>query len=394
MKRSEFLKTLLFGSAATATAGMSVAQKPSDKVRYLYSGPINGTYYYEAFEVFERIKHNDQLNLKLQPDNKYDHRAIEVFWGQHKLGYVPRTDNKVIYNLMKNGANVLARVKKIDDLPGAKLPHIYGALRMRIWMAESEVTKQAPDIVPYPLPGLATAQNDKRPYYGQDHAPTVNTSVNNARSNGQTHQNLRDPFDVTALTRSGHQTHFKKLIWRNQSKSEPMTEMPDGSWRCGEYKFSILKKHTINEIDLLITCPTGDAHEVKYIFNPEKKVIKTYFDHEEKPRIVVKFDQIPFEKGAQTPQSAPIDPMAEVEHIKNSIIDLASRMNQELVEVATEIDRTIKGTGQQLADAGKMAATDLKNNNVVTRKVQQLWHEVRAELREMAFKITPKNWLN
>lgn len=132
MKRSDFIRLLLTGSAA-ATVSATKAATPR-KLRYLYSGPVNGTYYYEAPKVYDRIAHNDLLELRLEPENEHDHRAIEVFWNGHKLGYLPRADNKVIYNLMKDGAKMEARIKKEETKLFAECDDLYGLLRMRMWM--------------------------------------------------------------------------------------------------------------------------------------------------------------------------------------------------------------------------------------------------------------------
>lgn len=133
MKRSDFIRLLLTGSAA-ATVSATKAAIPR-KLRYLYSGPVNGTYYYEARKVYDRIAHNDLLELRLETDNEHDHRAIEVYWKGHKLGYVPRADNKVIYNLMKDGVAMEARIKKENRKVLAECDDLYNLIRMRVWMA-------------------------------------------------------------------------------------------------------------------------------------------------------------------------------------------------------------------------------------------------------------------
>jgi hypothetical protein len=49
--------------------------------------------------------------LKLEPDNPYDHRAIAVYWNGYKMGYVPRKDNKVLYNLLKDGHTLQTKLR-------------------------------------------------------------------------------------------------------------------------------------------------------------------------------------------------------------------------------------------------------------------------------------------
>lgn len=132
MKRSDFLRLLLTGSAAAAAKDTEAAT--GHRLRYLYSGPVNGTYYYEARKVYDRIAHNDLLELRLEPENDHDYRAIEVFWQGYKLGYVPRADNKVIYNLMENGAVVEARIRKEGSKLLAECEELYEIINFQVWM--------------------------------------------------------------------------------------------------------------------------------------------------------------------------------------------------------------------------------------------------------------------
>lgn len=56
------------------------------------------------------------LTLKLEEDNKYDARAVAIYLGEHKLGFVPRNENRIFYKLLKVGiTNFEARVQMIDD---------------------------------------------------------------------------------------------------------------------------------------------------------------------------------------------------------------------------------------------------------------------------------------
>jgi hypothetical protein len=173
MKRSDFLRTMLLGGAATTVGAVVVptvskAVATADaKVRlcYLYSGSINGTMHYNASEVYGQMKHNDLLTLRLEPTNKHDHRAIEVLWQGHKLGYVPRTDNKVLYNLMKDGTPVVARLKKMEAKPWDELDQPYSALRMRVWMhqtTETTATDAAKTVLPPMIPAVK-AKHGKQP---------------------------------------------------------------------------------------------------------------------------------------------------------------------------------------------------------------------------------------
>lgn len=143
MTRAKFLKMMFLGSAATATSTIPLHRQNPEKLIHLYSGPINGTQFYDAMKVIDQIRHNDLLRLKMQPNNKHDHRAIEVFWGEHKLGYVPRVDNTILYNLMKNEAALVVRIKTNNPHKHHNFSDLNTMLRMRIWMIEGESVKRA-----------------------------------------------------------------------------------------------------------------------------------------------------------------------------------------------------------------------------------------------------------
>ena len=82
---------------------------------------IAGYFYYEGAKIENLINKNDILYLKRERQNIYDNNAIEVFWRQNKLGYIPRIFNKTIRNIMDAGIPVYSRIKeKYSDFPTYK----------------------------------------------------------------------------------------------------------------------------------------------------------------------------------------------------------------------------------------------------------------------------------
>jgi hypothetical protein len=72
------------------------------KTIYLDSVYLAGYPFYMADEVLDELSPGQSLNLKFEPENKYDSRAIEVYTNRwEKLGYIPR---KKIYSqiILKN----------------------------------------------------------------------------------------------------------------------------------------------------------------------------------------------------------------------------------------------------------------------------------------------------
>jgi hypothetical protein len=166
MNRQSFLKRLLatlFGAAIAnpslraQTSVIPSAAEESDhtepvEVRYLLSATVAGTYYYDFPQVgeqlfgpdasefdrsFQHMEHPAQLVLDTH--NPFDFRAIEVWWNDHKMGYIPRKDNKVLYNLLKDGHQLQAfiRLQYLHDPD--MLVHVSGIeglyeLRIRVYL--------------------------------------------------------------------------------------------------------------------------------------------------------------------------------------------------------------------------------------------------------------------
>ncbi|RKX74592.1 MAG: hypothetical protein DRP87_16520 [Spirochaetes bacterium] len=55
------------------------------------------------------------LNLIREPENPYDEMAIEVYWKDYKLGYIPRDDNSVIAQLMDRGIPLKASISRLNE---------------------------------------------------------------------------------------------------------------------------------------------------------------------------------------------------------------------------------------------------------------------------------------
>lgn len=77
---------------------------------------VAGFSYYEGVMVFNKLKIGTELELKAEPDNKYDPLAVAIYSGSHKLGYVPRSSNYSLAKLLEAGYNLFeTRVQYIDQ---------------------------------------------------------------------------------------------------------------------------------------------------------------------------------------------------------------------------------------------------------------------------------------
>lgn len=129
MKRKDFLKTILLGATgALVTAPLVVKSDPAkQKIRLLVTF-ITGFQHYDGSEAEPLLETGMPLQLNREPHNRYDQNAVEVWSGDAKLGYVPRSDSKTIANLMDEGIEVQAVVLELE--PSA-FP--YGCVKMEVY---------------------------------------------------------------------------------------------------------------------------------------------------------------------------------------------------------------------------------------------------------------------
>lgn len=90
----------------------------AERIRLLVqSSPLAGSQYYALPEVRSRLKLGDALVLVREPANRHDVNAIRVEWQGHKLGYVPRAQNRAVAAAMDGGDRLSARVSRLTEDP-------------------------------------------------------------------------------------------------------------------------------------------------------------------------------------------------------------------------------------------------------------------------------------
>ena len=76
--------------------------------------PVAGIAYYEALFAIEQIKVGEKLELKPE-DNIYDEYAVEVYYKERKLGYIPKNSNYSISVILRQGWQIFeAYVQRVD----------------------------------------------------------------------------------------------------------------------------------------------------------------------------------------------------------------------------------------------------------------------------------------
>lgn len=79
------------------------------------SSPLAGFRYYAASAVWQEMKEGDRLLLVREADNPHDANAIRVEWRGHKLGYLPRRENRAVAAALDQGQAVDARIARLRE---------------------------------------------------------------------------------------------------------------------------------------------------------------------------------------------------------------------------------------------------------------------------------------
>lgn len=109
--RSTLIFSLLLALCLSAGAEGS-------KVRLLVqSSPLAGSQYYAVGQFWGELKVGDALTLVREADNRHDRNAIRVEWRGHRLGYVPRRENRAAAAAMDAGEPLLARISRLTEHP-------------------------------------------------------------------------------------------------------------------------------------------------------------------------------------------------------------------------------------------------------------------------------------
>lgn len=71
---------------------------------------IAGFTYYDGALVFRKLKIGQQLELRLEENNKYDARAVAIYFKNHKIGFIPRLENRIFYKMLRVGLGSSIRI--------------------------------------------------------------------------------------------------------------------------------------------------------------------------------------------------------------------------------------------------------------------------------------------
>ena len=129
MNRMEFFRNVILGSSALILMNRNLeAARPFRQKISLGSHFIAGFQFYDGPEVADMLESDLPLILNREPHNRWDKNAVEVYAGEAKLGYIPRSENETIARLMDAGFEMNA---SITELNPNEFPH--GSVKVEVW---------------------------------------------------------------------------------------------------------------------------------------------------------------------------------------------------------------------------------------------------------------------
>ena len=139
ISRRDFLKVLAMVPLSPLVHASPEVRLQTRKI-YLRTVLIAGFQYYDGYDIFDQLVVGDELELRRQPDNPYDDKAIEVYTRDgHKLGYIPRIANPIPAALADQNIAIGA------EISGLRSPdEYYKPIKMQLYMI---ILAEAPDAI-------------------------------------------------------------------------------------------------------------------------------------------------------------------------------------------------------------------------------------------------------
>jgi len=116
MNRRIFLKRIATSLVVLPFTGRFVyaTASPANDVKIL-EVPLAGFQFHQGESVWRNIHQGDLLSLAREPGNIHDPAAVAVYWKGNKLGFVPKSDNTGISQMLDRGKKLSARIAAKND---------------------------------------------------------------------------------------------------------------------------------------------------------------------------------------------------------------------------------------------------------------------------------------
>lgn len=120
LNRSAFLRLLFGGTAATAALIVAPSPPPpgSTTPRWVLNRcPVAGFAHHDGPRLRAALRPGDVVAVRAEFDNPHDRNALALHAAGHRIGYVPRAENRHLARLIRQGARLEARILEVRPEP-------------------------------------------------------------------------------------------------------------------------------------------------------------------------------------------------------------------------------------------------------------------------------------
>jgi hypothetical protein len=114
MLRRSFLRTLLIAAAGSTVPAVPATAAPTRRIALQHS-PLAGFQYHEGEALWPLLRTGSPLQLRRESDNPHDSRAVAVLFMDRRIGYIPRSENTAISQLMDRGERLSASIAALEQ---------------------------------------------------------------------------------------------------------------------------------------------------------------------------------------------------------------------------------------------------------------------------------------
>ena len=112
MQRRTFFQAL-FGGIAAAISSSHIHAR--DRTVLIQESPVAGFQYHRGDAIWPLLRVGEKLSLVRESFNEHDREAVAVYFRNDKLGFVPRTENSTIAQMLDRGERLEATISKVVD---------------------------------------------------------------------------------------------------------------------------------------------------------------------------------------------------------------------------------------------------------------------------------------
>lgn len=113
MRRRSFIQAFL-GLALYSSAGRAVSKPGAGRAPILIQeSPVAGFQFHRGRAVWNLLAVGQSLRLVRELDNRFDARAVAVYWRDQQIGYVPRDANSAIAQMLDRGEKLSAVISQL-----------------------------------------------------------------------------------------------------------------------------------------------------------------------------------------------------------------------------------------------------------------------------------------